>query len=163
MCLIQISSRTRDYVIDTLAIREHIHLLNDVFTNPKITKVLHGAESDVCWLQRDFGVYIVNMFDTYHASHALQLPHHGLGKRFNHSIFLNTLYVSFIGYLLEEYCGVKTDKKYQLSDWRQRPLPTEMEVYARMDTHYLLFIYDQMRNQLCRTEVNGTYYAIIVV
>ena len=27
-------------------------------------QVLHGADSDVKWLQRDFGLYIVNMFDT---------------------------------------------------------------------------------------------------
>lgn len=79
MCLIQISSRTRDFVVDALVLREHIHELNHVFTNPDIVKVFHGADSDVCWLQRDFGVYIVNMFDTYQASHALSLPHHGLG------------------------------------------------------------------------------------
>lgn len=31
-----------------------------------------------------------------------------------------------------------------------RPLPQEMESYARDDTHYLLFIYDRMRNELIR-------------
>jgi exosome complex exonuclease RRP6 len=30
------------------------------------------------------------------------------------------------------------DKKHQLSDWRQRPLPADMLEYARKDTHYLL-------------------------
>lgn len=57
---------------------------------------------DVVWLQRDFGVYIVNLFDTYHASHGLELGQHSLA------------------YLLEYYCSVKTDKKYQLADWRIR-------------------------------------------
>ena len=31
-----------------------------------------------------------------------------------------------------------------------RPLPAEMEKYAREDTHYLLYIYDRMRNELIR-------------
>ena len=28
-------------------------------------KVLHGCDSDVEWLQRDFSVYLVNVFDTH--------------------------------------------------------------------------------------------------
>ena len=38
-CLIQISTRTSDYIVDTLALRDEIHHLNEVFTNPKILKV----------------------------------------------------------------------------------------------------------------------------
>lgn len=30
-------------------------------------------------------------------------------------------------------------------DWRQRPIPGEMLLYARQDTHYLLYIYDRLR------------------
>ena len=39
-------------------------MLLPVFTDPKVTKVLHGADMDILWLQRDFGLYVVNMFDT---------------------------------------------------------------------------------------------------
>lgn len=35
-------------------------------------QVLHGADSDVLWLQRDFGLYLVNMFDTGQASRVLR-------------------------------------------------------------------------------------------
>jgi hypothetical protein len=38
-----------------------------VFTDPSITKVFHGADSDIEWLQKDLGVYVVGMFDTYQA------------------------------------------------------------------------------------------------
>ena len=31
-------------------------------------KVLHGCDSDVEWLQRDFSVYLVNVFDTHQVS-----------------------------------------------------------------------------------------------
>lgn len=71
VCLMQVSTRDQDFLVDTLELRDSLHLLNQAFTDPKIIKVFHGAESDIIWLQRDFGVYIVNMFDTYHASKLL--------------------------------------------------------------------------------------------
>jgi exosome complex exonuclease RRP6 len=43
---------------------------------------------------------------------------------------------------------VIADKKYQLADWRTRPLSDEMIKYAREDTHFLLYIYDCMRKEL---------------
>ena len=39
----------------------------------------------------------------------------------------------------------QADKRYQLADWRTRPLPEDMLKYARMDTHYLLYIYDRLK------------------
>ena len=35
--------------------------------------MLHGADRDVLWLQRDFSVYLVNVFDTGLATRALRL------------------------------------------------------------------------------------------
>lgn len=64
-CLLQLSTRTKDYIVDTLALREELHVLNEITANPKIVKVFHGADCDVEWLQRDLSVYIVNMFDTH--------------------------------------------------------------------------------------------------
>lgn len=55
--------------------------------------MFHGAESDVLWLQRDFGVYIVGLFDTHKAAQALKA---------------NELSLK---YLLMKYCGVNADKK----------------------------------------------------
>lgn len=54
--------------MDVLELREHVGILNDSFSNPNIVKVFHGADHDVVWLQRDFGIYIVNMFDTGQAA-----------------------------------------------------------------------------------------------
>ncbi|KAK7676364.1 hypothetical protein QCA50_020668 [Cerrena zonata] len=130
VCLMQISSREGDWVIDTLAVRDVLEELNEVFTDPNIVKVFHGAESDIVWLQQDFNLYVVNLFDTYHASKVLDFPRHGLAA------------------LLEMYCDFTPDKRFQLADWRIRPLPQEMLDYARSDTHYLLFIYDNLRNAL---------------
>ncbi|XP_069466040.1 exosome complex component 10 isoform X2 [Ambystoma mexicanum] len=126
-CLMQISTRNEDFIIDTLELRSDLHILNESFTDPGVVKVLHGADSDVEWLQKDFGLYLVNMFDTHQAARALNLGRHSLD------------------HLLKLYCDVQSDKRYQLADWRIRPLPEEMMQYARADTHYLLYIYDKMR------------------
>ncbi|KAG0276068.1 exosome nuclease subunit [Linnemannia exigua] len=130
VCLMQISTRDQDYIIDTLELRGSLHLLNQAFTDPKIVKVFHGAEHDIIWLQRDFGIYIVNLFDTYHATKLLEFSAHSLA------------------HLLKLYADYDADKRYQLADWRIRPLPKEMLNYARSDTHFLLYVYDRMRNAL---------------
>ena len=57
--------------MDTLALRKQLHVLNDVLTNPRVTKVMHGADSDVLWLQRDLGLYLVGVFDTGQAARRL--------------------------------------------------------------------------------------------
>ncbi|XP_053307791.1 exosome component 10 [Spea bombifrons] len=129
-CLMQVSTRTDDYIIDVLELRSDMYVLNESFTDPAIVKVLHGADSDIEWLQKDFGLYIVNMFDTHQAARALNLGRNSLD------------------HLLRLYCDVESDKKFQLADWRIRPLPEEMIQYARADTHYLLYIYDKMRTDL---------------
>ncbi|XP_062535866.1 exosome complex component 10 [Armigeres subalbatus] len=129
-CLMQISTRSKDYIIDTLSLREELHVLNEVFTNPKVVKVLHGSTSDIEWLQRDLSLYIVNMFDTGEAAKVLEFSRIGLQ------------------FLLKHYCNIETDKAYQLADWRIRPIPANFIEYARKDTHYLLYIYDRMRNEL---------------
>ncbi|KAG0288558.1 exosome nuclease subunit, partial [Linnemannia gamsii] len=130
VCLMQISTRDQDYIIDTLELRGSLHLLNQAFTDPKIVKIFHGADHDIIWLQRDFGIYIVNLFDTYHASKLLEFGAHSLA------------------HLLKLYADYDADKRYQLADWRIRPLPKEMLNYARSDTHFLLYVYDRMRNAL---------------
>mmetsp|Transcript_33694 Transcript_33694/g.60496 ORF Transcript_33694/g.60496 Transcript_33694/m.60496 type:complete len:851 (+) Transcript_33694:51-2603(+) len=131
VCLVQVSTRQKDFLIDPFEIFAEMHLLNEIFSDPRIVKVLHGADRDVMWLQRDFSVYLVNMFDTGQATRALKLQ-----GGFSYAN------------LVSHFCGVKLDKKYQTADWRERPLLQEMVYYARADTHYLLFCYDCLRNAL---------------
>lgn len=64
-CIVQLSTRSADFVVDALACRSFMGRLLPLFTDATVVKVFHGADSDVGWLQRDFGLYIVNMYDTY--------------------------------------------------------------------------------------------------
>lgn len=129
--LMQVSTREKDWVVDTLKPwREELQILNEVFADPNILKVLHGSTMDIIWLQRDLGLYVVGMFDTFHAASALGYPKRSLK------------------YLLNKFVNFEADKRYQMADWRVRPLPSGMFDYARSDTHYLLYIFDKLRNEL---------------
>ncbi|KAG0704825.1 ribonuclease H-like domain-containing protein [Suillus ampliporus] len=133
LCLMQISTRQEDFIIDLLVpgVRDSIsNVLGEIFADPEIVKVFHGAESDIVWLQQDFNIFVVGLFDTYHASKVLDFQKHGLAN------------------LLETFCDFIPDKRYQLADWRIRPLPDEMLTYARSDTHFLIYIYDRLRLSL---------------
>ena len=129
--LMQISTRNKDWIVDTLKPwRRKLQCLNEVFANPKIVKVLHGAYMDIVWLQRDLGLYIVGLFDTHYAARALGYTGGSLA------------------FLLKKFVDVDAQKQYQTADWRIRPLQQELLDYARSDTHYLLYIFDCMRNEL---------------
>ena len=131
VCLMQISTREKDWVVDTLKPwRQNLRVLNEVFADPNVLKVFHGSHEDMIWLQRDLGLYVVGLFDTYYACVALNFPGRGLK------------------YLLKRFADFDAQKKFQTADWRARPLPDEMMDYARSDTHYLLNIYDNLRNML---------------
>ncbi|CAN4104784.1 unnamed protein product [Withania somnifera] len=120
--LIQISTEEEDYLVDTIALHDEMEILRPVFANPKICKVFHGADNDVLWLQKDFHIYVVNLFDTAKACDVLSKPQRSLA------------------YLLDSFCGIVANKLLQKEDWRQRPLPAEMVQYARTDAHYLMYI-----------------------
>ncbi|TIA29773.1 hypothetical protein D6C78_10018 [Aureobasidium pullulans] len=129
--LMQISTREKDWVVDTLQPwRRKLSKLNEVFADPRILKVLHGAFMDITWLQRDLGLYVVGLFDTHFASRALGYSGGSLA------------------FLLKKFVNFDAQKQYQTADWRIRPLPQEMFEYARSDTHFLLYVYDNMRNEL---------------
>lgn len=103
LSLMQISTREKDWIVDTLVPWRHrLEVLNEVFADPGIVKVFHGAFMDVVWLQRDLGVYVVGLFDTHHASTVLG---YGGGS---------------LAFLLKKFVGFEADKRWQLADWRIR-------------------------------------------
>ena len=133
VCLIQISTRDDDYIVDPLAIAD-MSSLGEVMADENIEKVFHAAEYDIVCLKRDFGYEFVNLFDTMMSARLCGFDAYGLQA------------------LLEEYVGVNSDKSHQLDNWALRPLSKESLQYAQMDAHYLPLLRDKLVEQL---EANG--------
>ncbi len=123
VCLLQISVPGSDYLVDPLSL-DDLSALGSLLADPAVLKVLHGAEYDLRGLHRDFGFTLANLFDTMWASRILGWPAHGLAS------------------LLQTHFGVHLDKRYQRANWGVRPLPPEQLNYARLDSHYLLPLYE---------------------
>ncbi|MCP4648542.1 MAG: ribonuclease D [PVC group bacterium] len=129
VCLIQISSKTSDYIIDPFQIKD-MSPLGRIFADPGTEKVFHDAEYDLICLLRDNGFRFVNIFDTMIAAKTL-----GRKK------------VSLTDLLGEEF-DVTINKKYQRANWGKRPLTSQMLEYARMDTHLLIPLRDKLKQEL---------------
>jgi ribonuclease D len=127
VCLLQISTRAADYVVDPLAVDPAP--LAEVLCDGRET-VLHGADYDVRCLRRQYGWRLPRLFDTMAA--ARRLGRRGLG----------------LSALVEEHFGVRLSKTHQRADWGRRPLPVEQLAYAALDTHYLLPLHELLAGEL---------------
>lgn len=129
VCLLQVSSRTHDWLIDPLAGLD-LAPLGALCAEPSIRKVLHAASNDVALLRLLPGFAFANLFDTMVAAQVLGLRRPGLAA------------------LLQERFGVEQKKTYQTSDWGKRPLSEGQLHYAAADTRYLLPLQDQLKAEL---------------
>ncbi len=129
VCLIQIATNERLFLIDPLAIPT-MDPLRPLFASRSTKKILHGADYDVRSLCRDFGMSMHNLFDTMVA---LQF----MGEK-----------EPSLAAAVEKRFGVTLDKKYQKANWSKRPLSQEMILYAANDTAHLIKLYDQLEREL---------------
>jgi ribonuclease D len=133
VCLIQFSTGEADYLVDPLVL-EDLSPLKELFANPAIEKVFHAAEYDLICMKRDFGFQFENIFDTMLAGRILGRASLGLGM------------------MLEAEFGVTLDKRYQRANWGQRPLPSHLLSYARLDTHYLIPLRQRLYQELVESD-----------
>lgn len=117
VCLIQMSVKGRDALIDTLAV--DVEPLRGILSDAGTVKILHDAVFDLVCLKRDFQLEVCSIFDTMIASRLLGYQSFGLGP------------------ILKERFAFSANKKLQRSDWARRPLSSEQLDYARFDTHFL--------------------------
>jgi ribonuclease D len=127
--LLQLSTDDRHAIIDPLPIGKP-SLLGALVEDPKVEIVFHDADYDLRLLHQDYGWQIRKLFDTRVAAQLLGFKAFGLAA------------------LLEQYAGVKLDKKHQRADWSMRPLSADMLDYAAQDTMHLLGLRDELGGQL---------------
>jgi ribonuclease D len=128
-------------VIDTLAqgVWDAVHGLAPLFGDPSIVKIGHSISGlDVQSLHRDFGIFLVNAFDTYEAAKVLELKRCGLAAVCQ--------YYGMAEY--ESYSALKT--LYQTCDWTRRPLTAPMIRYGRYDVNFLIPLREIMMRDLTR-------------
>lgn len=129
VCLVQISTPAESFLIDPLAIAD-LSPLAPLMGDPAIRKVFHGADYDIRSLHRDFGIAVVNLFDTMVACQILGEKELGLAA------------------VLRKRFDVELDKRYQKADWSKRPLSQGMIEYAAHDTSLLIELYGQLHAEL---------------
>jgi len=129
LCLIQISSGDFHCLVDPLSDIDLSRLL-ELFANPGIIKIFHGAASDIQLIRSTYSCSFKNVFDTLFAS---QMVGH-------ESCSLQSL-VKF-------YYGKEIDKDEQKSDWRRRPLSSAQLDYAHADTIYLEGLMKQLLDEI---------------
>ena len=132
VCLIQISTPEKDYILDPLSI-DDLSGLGSVFSDPEIEKVFHASEYDLLILHEEFQFKFKNLFDTMLAAQILGRTKLGLDV------------------LIEDLFGIIVNKKYQRANWGKRPLDDDMLRYAQMDTHYLIQIRQFLGDELEKT------------
>ncbi len=129
LCLVQISTPKGEYIVDPLADLDLSRLV-PVLADPSILKIFHDAEFDVLMLKKTMPVEIYGVFDTKVAAMSLGMETIGLAA------------------ILKDFAGVILNKRYQRSDWGNRPLTQGQLDYAICDTRYLLDLADDLRHRL---------------
>jgi ribonuclease D len=127
--LLQLSTQHHEAVIDPLPIGTPAQL-GTLLEDRGVEVVLHDADYDLRLLHQDYGWRVTNLFDTRVAAQLLGIRAFGLAA------------------LLEQFFGVKLDKKHQRADWSMRPLTSDMLDYAAQDTRHLLALRDRLHNEL---------------
>jgi len=129
VCLIQISTDRKTFIIDPLSVTA-IGKLAPIMADPAVEKVFHAAGYDLYCLRRDYGFVFSNIFDTHMAASLLGYEFLGLSA------------------MMEKLLGVFHSKRRQRDDWSRRPLVAEQLEYAAMDTHHLLRLRDALEAEL---------------
>lgn len=129
VCLVQVSTEGEDFLIDPLAGLD-LAPFGEILADARVVKIFHDGEYDVGILKKDFGFSFANLFDTRAAAMALGCKKAGLAN------------------VLQERFQIALDKKFQRSDWGQRPLSQEQMEYARTDTRFLIPLYRQLEPEL---------------
>jgi ATP-dependent Lhr-like helicase len=127
LCLVQIATRTRTYLIDPFAVAD-LTALAPVMDAPRPQKVIHNARFERRMLA-GVGLGLAGVIDTLEVSRRVR----GADVLGGHSL----------GMVCERELGMIVDKSQQTSNWSQRPLDAGQLRYAALDAEILLRLHDR--------------------
>ncbi|XYI02563.1 DEAD/DEAH box helicase [Sorangium sp. So ce1128] len=132
LCLVQIATRARTYLVDPFAVGD-FEPLRSVLSAGKPLKVIHNARFERRALAA-VGITLGGVFDTLEVSRRLRgkdaLGGHGLSM------------------VCERELGHAIDKTEQTSNWSLRPLAPEQLQYAALDAEVLLALHARFAREL---------------
>jgi ribonuclease D len=131
LCLIQVATRDKVYLIDAITLRD-LAPLKAVLEDGSTVKAVHGADYDIRSLDRHGALHIRNLYDTSIAARFAGMAQFGLAA------------------LLKDLMGITIDKskRLQRTDWGRRPLSPEVLRYAAADVHHLLALKDLLDERI---------------
>lgn len=121
--LVQIATDEVSAAVDPLAV-DDLSPLAPLLADESTIKAFHSAKNDIAILRRRLDVEVGNVFDTQIAAAFL-----GYGEQCG------------LTFLLREVCGIRTQKRFSMSDWSRRPLSEEQLRYALDDVKFLVPLY----------------------
>lgn len=130
--LIQLADEHQCYLIDPLTI-EDFGAFVELMADERVLKVVHAGSEDLELLLHSYGVLPAPLFDTQVAA-----------------AFAGWGFSMGLQRLVDHALGVQLGKGETTSDWLQRPLSPEQELYAALDVAYLPAIALALREQLSR-------------
>ncbi|WP_437637206.1 DEAD/DEAH box helicase [Sorangium sp. So ce854] len=134
LCLVQIATRSRTFLIDPLAVGD-LKPIADIFSGSVPVKVIHNARFERRVLA-GIGIALDGVFDTLEASRRAR----GADALGGHSLAM----------VCERELGIVLDKTSQTSNWSRRPLDVDQLKYAALDAEVLLALYERFN------ELGGT-------
>jgi len=164
ICSVCLSTRDCEYLIDLVEVPNALIKLEEVFSSPKITKVFHNT-AHCCNLLHQFGIdNIVNVFCVTTASFYLGISPllKDLTNRFRDRLsegwikdfpkpkpMLNDFPTERCSETLTKIVAKSESRAQQ--DWRLRPFSLIQMRLARQRVHYLLYLYDSLRQKLLKS------------
>merc|ERR1711962_265625 len=141
--LLEISTRTHDYIVDAITLKDELKVLNEITSDENILKIMYSTghsiavkyqrQGDLEVMARSLGLWVLNLFEIISA---LRLTT-GLEAKFGN-----------IGELLKKHCYVELKGLGKENVWTNRPLSEDQIKHLRTRVHYMLYIHDLFRNEL---------------
>ena len=148
LCLIQIYSEFFNFsiILDIISLKQNNNkdynliknILEKILNSNEIEKIFHSCFNDIEWIYEEFNIKTKNIFDT-------QEMHQYLIKRKSNSFYKKSL-LDLLKIYLNIVLSLENKKKYQKSNWFNRPLSKEQLNYASNDSIYLI----KLRNEIIK-------------